>query len=886
MMGTAVMAPAGRRGQRRDRVRQLFERSADLDLLHAGFDGARQGAGGTVVVCGSAGMGKTSLVQYFLAGLEDATVFVGGCDDLIAPRSFGPFRDMARTSGLLDDELIRNPNREDLLAGLMDVLDRPSRPAVVVVEDAHWADDASIDVLRYLTRRIISMHALLVITLRDREVDRSHPVRNLLAGPTSTAPDRIDLRALSLDAVTDMVDLARAEGHACDLEPSALHEVSGGNPYLAVQLVLAQPGDAARSARETLVARAERLSPAGREVLQVLSVLPEGADPTVARLLFGDHPGALHEAEGSGLLTSTTDRIRFRHELGRTAIVESLSFGERMASTNRVLDALVSSGADPTLLVHLSRAAGDGRRATRFAVEVLDDGLAPTNHREIWKLTRIALECTIDLSPERIGALHLAAARSGRVANHHAEAVAHAEQAVELATEHGADDDTLASAWLTLAMTRAANGDHHRSAEALGRAEELLERGPVTERWVRCNTLLASAALIAGDVDTAVARTTESVKLADTNGWPHELTYALGVRSIAVGGPVTEPGRADMRRALELGAQHGPPDRHAANLHNQSVLLLRNAETAAAEDLVDEAERYSREHGLDNLLFHARVQRAHILIHQGRTAEAEALVEELVEQATDPGSIKASADAALARIWTRRGDPMAEGLVERAWADAVATGEIQKIAIAGVSRLEHLWLQGHDEPLLRFARHLAGLGERHGHHRLRADALRALMRLGEPVEPFDGCPRPLAAALAGDHRRAAELWEEAGQPYERALELVESTDTSIAFEGLRLLDRAGATRTADLVRQRLRVRGFQGVPRGPRKSAAGAVPVLTDRQADVLRLIAKGMTNQQIADELFVARRTVDNHVSAILSRLGADDRHQAVDEAGAQGLL
>ncbi|MEM9562800.1 MAG: AAA family ATPase [Actinomycetota bacterium] len=882
-------------------MRQLLERADDLHVLESSFASACEGAGGTVVICGSAGMGKTSLVQRFLADLDrtddvdggrgasgarGATVFLGGCDDLIAPRSFGPFRDMARTSGLLDDELVRNPNREDLLAGLMDVLDRPTRPAVMVVEDAHWADDASIDVLRYLSRRLISMHALLVVTLRDREVDRSHPVRGLLAGPTSTAPERIDLRPLSLTAVTEMVDHVRADGRQPELEPRALHEVSGGNPYLVVQLLLADPGDAARSARETLVARAERLSPEGREVLQVLSVLPDGADPTVARLLFGDDPAALHEAEGSGLLTSTTDRIRFRHQLGRTAIIESMSFGERMASTNQVLDALISSGADPSLLVHLSRAAGDGRRATRFAIEVLDDGLAPTNHREIWKLTRIALECTTDLTPMRIAELHLAAARSGRVTNNHAEAVTNAEQAVDLLTEHGTDDPTLASAWLTLAMTRAATGDHHRSAEALHRAKELLDHGAVTDEWVRCNTLMASAALIAGDVDGSVARATESIELADTNGWTQELVYALGVRSAAVGGPVTGAGAADMERALRLGAVHGPPDRHAANLHNQSVLLLRNAETARAEELVDEAERYSREHGLDNLLFHAQVQRAHILINQGRTGEAEALVNELVERATDPGSIKASADAALARIWARRGDPTAAPLVERAWTDAVATGEIQKIAIAGLTRLEHEWLQGDDESLRRFANHLAGLGERHQHHRLRADALRMLMRLGEPVEPFDGCPRPLAAALAGDHRLAAELWAEAGQPYERALELVESTDTPIAFEGLRLLDRAGATRTADLLRQRLRGRGVQGVPRGPRKSADGAVPVLTDRQADVLKLIATGMTNQQIADELFVARRTVDNHVSAILSRLGAEGRHEAVEEAAAQGLL
>jgi DNA-binding CsgD family transcriptional regulator/tetratricopeptide (TPR) repeat protein len=859
---------------------ELLERSDDVELLNRAFERAKLGAGGTIMICGTAGIGKTSLVHAFVGQLGDeATVFQGGCDDLIAPRSFGPFRDMARTSGLLSDEMAVNPNREDLLSDLLTILNRPSCPAVMVIEDAHWADDASIDVMRYLARRIVSMHAMVIVTLREGEVNRDHPVRRLLTGPTSTAPIRLDLRPLSLDAVC-----ALAQGSA--LEPEYVHLVSGGNPFLVREMFAADHEDATRSARETLVARAERLTPAGRSVLQILSVLPEGADPSVARMLFGDEAGALHEAEGSGLLESTTDRIRFQHELGRNAVISAMSFSERMAATNKVLTALVEVGADPTSLVHISRAAGDGRRATRFALDILDHGLAPNNHREAWQLTCIALECTTDLSPGEVAALHLSAAKAGRATNNHADAVEHAEKAIAILGEDGTDDAALASAWLTLAIMRRAAGDNNRAIVALRNAKERLDHNPGTEEWLQCNTLLAASALIGGEIEESVDLASQSIELAEANGWMHGLVYALGVRGVARGGPATPEGRSDMEQATRLGAVHGPPDRHAANLHNLSVLHLRNGDTAEAEQLVDEAERYSQEHGLDNLLFHSQVQRAHVYIQQGRTADAETIITDCMEAASDPGSIRASADAALARILGRRGEPSAGELVEQAWSEALATGEVQKIAVAGITRMEYLWLQGEDESLRQLARHLAELGHRHQHHRLRADALRTLMRLGEEVEPFDGCPAPLAAALGGDHRRAAELWEDAGQPYERALELVESIDASFAFEGLRLLDRTGATRTADLVRYRLRSRGFHGVPRGPRKSSDGGVPVLTDRQIDVLRLIAQGLTNQEIADELFVARRTVDNHVSAILNRLGVEGRHEAVQEAVTRDLI
>ncbi|MDH3303273.1 MAG: LuxR C-terminal-related transcriptional regulator [Acidimicrobiia bacterium] len=859
---------------------RLLERSAELDLLDHCLEGARRGAGGTVMICGAAGLGKTSLVQTFLAAehAEPPTILHGGCDDLLAPRSFGPFRDMAQSSGLLPDEVVSGPNREDLLSALTAILDRPSRPAVVVIEDAHWADDASIDVMRYLARRIVTMHAMMVITLRDEEITRTHPVRRLLTGPTSCAPIRIDLAPLSPGAVAD---LARNS----PLDPGHLHSVTGGNPFLVRELLTADHEDAARSARATLVARAERLSAEGRAVLLMLSVLPEGVDAAAARVLFGDAADALHEAERSGLLVSTADRIRFRHELGRNAVMSSMSFSERMEATNKVLSALLEVGADPTSLVHISRAAGDARRATRFALEVLEDGLAPNNHREAWRLTRIALECTTELSAREIATLHEQAARAGQVTNNHAEAVVHAEKAVAVLTDDGADDHTLASALLTLATTRRLVGDRQRSTEAIRQAQELLSDDSASKEWVACNTMLAGAAFLDGDLDRSIDLAAESVAVAEANEMMHELVHGLGLRAIATN-VCTSEGEQDMNRAIELGAVHGPPERHAANLYNYSVQCRLAADIERAEHYIDESERFANDHGLDNIVFHARVQRAHILIQRGRTDEAETVINDCLAEAVDPGAIKTSADAALARIWTRRGDPRAAELVERSWSEALDTGESQKIAVAGITRLEHLWLQGDDEALLEAARNLAEFGLRHRHHRLRAEALRHLMRLGEKVEPFEHCPPPLAAALAGNHRRAAELWDEAGQPYERALELLESTDASIAFEGLRLLDRTGATRTADLIRHRLRRRGFQSVPRGPRKSAEGAMPVLTDRQIDVLKLIAKGLTNSEIADELFVARRTVDNHVSAILSRLGVEGRHEAVTEAVSRGML
>ena len=883
-----------------DSANELHERASELATLDACFERAKRGDGNSVFVGGAAGTGKTSLVHAFLASIDvesQPLVLAGGCDDLIVPRAFGPFRDMASTTGLLADELVTDPNLEDLLAGLLSLLTRPNRPAVVVVEDAHWADDASIDVMRFLSRRLISLHAMLIVTAREPETSGANAVSGLFAGSSSSAPTRLNLGPLSLDAVKAM-----CAGSALNakLDAPHLHQISGGNPLLIRRLLAADPEDATRLARRNLMTGVERLSTDGRAVLQTLAVLPDGADPTLARILFADRPASLHEAETSGLLASSTDHIRFQSELAKTAVAEAMSFGERMAATDSVLAALTETGTDPMALVHIARAAGDGQRATALAVDALDHRLSANDYHEMWTLARIGLECTSELSSQRIASLHTVAASAGRTIGRHAEALGHAERAVQLrskdtSTDGREPDDQrmLASAWMALADLQGDGGDHLRARTSIRTAKNLLESDTESREWTQAVIRQAAAQLRGGDRGRSVELASAGIAQAEANGWHGEAINGLCVRGVAYGSSQTAEGAADLDRAVELGAIHGPPEQYLSALLEQAAGHLQNAETAEAELLTGEVERECQEHGLDRLRFRAGVLLAQVFLVRGRTAEAERLATKLAAAEVDPGASKALAEAVIARIRVRRADEGAGDLVDQVWNAAVKTGEIEMLAFTGISRLEHRWIEGDEDGLRQYARYLAGLGERHDHHRLRAEALRALQRIGdapalgdEPGRIFDGCPGPFVSSLAGDHLRAAELWEQAGEPFARALELVEAKEAAVAFEGLRLLDRTGASRIADLARHRLRGRGLQGVPRGPRQSANGSVPVLTGRQLEVLRLIARGRTNAQIADELFVARRTVDNHVSAILSRLDVDGRTQAVETAISRQLI
>lgn len=223
----------------------------------------------------------------------------------------------------------------------------------------------------------------------------------------------------------------------------------------------------------------------------------------------------------------------------------------------------------------------------------------------------------------------------------------------------------------------------------------------------------------------------------------------------------------------------------------------------------------------------------------------------------------------------RQGSAEAPELLVTAWANAESARALPAMVAAAVAAAEQAWLTGQDS-LADHARALLARTEGPGRERERGELLRWLHRLGDPVGPFPGCPEEYAAGLRGDWRAAAAAWERIGAPYERALELTGSGEPGPILEGLAVLDALGARPAAALVRARLRGMGLHRVPRGPQQATRANPAGLTDRQLEILRLVAAGRTNPEIAATLVLSVRTVDHHVSAVLQKLGVASRRDA----------
>ena len=222
-----------------------------------------------MVVGGEAGIGKTALVASVCEAVGSRRVLWGACDPLVTPRTLGPLRDVARDAGgALSDALEADGSRESLLAAVLDELTR-SR-SILVVEDVHWADDATLDLVALLGRRLARSRGCLVMTCRTEALTERPEVRRALGAIPPEVLRRIEPAPLSETAVET---LARRTGRPA----RDLHQVSGGNPFFVTE-VLAAPSDAVPvTIRDAVAVRVGALGPEARAVTEIAAVVP-GSD--------------------------------------------------------------------------------------------------------------------------------------------------------------------------------------------------------------------------------------------------------------------------------------------------------------------------------------------------------------------------------------------------------------------------------------------------------------------------------------------------------------------------------------------------------------------------------------------------------------------------------
>jgi len=860
---------------------QLLERDAFLDSLAGYADEALLGQGRVVLLGGEAGVGKTALLEAFQELMPAARWAWGACDDLSTPRPLGPIYDVARDlGGGLHDALKQGAAREELFEALLAALGAGDELTVVVIEDLHWADAATLDLLKQVARRLTTTRVLLLLSYRDDELAEGSKLRRLLGDVSSFR----GTRRMALPALSERAVRSAAEGTGFDGDE--LFRLTRGNPYYLSELLAGDGDDVPVSVRDAVLARAARLGTDGRRSLDVAAVVGTRPDLAVLNAVPGVTPAGLDDCVRSGLLVESDGALAFRHDLTRLAIEGALPLHRRTALHAAVLLVLADCG-DEARLAHHADLAADADSVLRHAPAAAVAAARVGAHIEAAAQYRRAIRYADKLPTRERAELLDALGFETSLTDDWEESMVVREQALALWREVG-DELRIGDALRKLVPCLVRVG---RGAEAPATSEEAvahLEKLPPSPELAGALLSLAMTRHGQGNLQEALELCRASRELGRTLGLPDLVVDALNIEGYTLHTLGLE-GLPLLREAVELALGLGLDAQIARSYTNLHELLCITWHVAEAEALYRDAIAYVEAHDVATWGACLRGDAASFLLQQGRNGEARALNDQLL------GTKLPSLANSLAPLTTSGLMHARAGDTEAAWPAldealqvACGIGEPTYILRVHIARAEARWVERN--PLGCAEETRAGVMALTGPDPWEVGpALGWCRRAGVAFDPPDSWPAPAAPwalELARDHRAAADEWDRLGARYLAAMALAFSEQESDLRDAVDRFVVLAAPAVEARVRQRLREIGADTVPAGPRASTRAHPAGLTRREGDVLEGLARGLSNAEIAKELYLSERTVEHHVSNVLAKLGVGSRAEAAREAQERGLL
>lgn len=855
----------------------LLERHSLLAELRNWLADAVAGSGAVVCLLGEAGVGKTALLREFVAE-ADVRVLWSSCEDFATPDALGPLRDWAREAGwdlaeIADEE----SGKLAIFSGVLSALGEDC--TLAVIEDLHWADDATLDLVKYLGRRIASERLLLLVSVRDDNLDAPRRVRHALSRIPADLKASLRVPRLSADAVDR---LAREAGR----DAAGIFEVTGGNPFFVTE-ILKDTQTLPSTVRDAVLTRFDRLPEAGRVAVKAVAIFPRRVENWLLRQLCPQDDGkGVDEAVTAGMLVMDTDGYSFRHEIARRVIEDSMP-AERRVQLNRAALDLLRKAPGTTLarLVHHADVAADATAISTFAPRAAAEASRVGAHREAARHYLTALKYAITFEVEKRAALYEDCSFELHLVGRMQQAIESRSSSVELRRLLGqriAEGDGLR--WLS--RFHYFNGNRVEAERYAEEALSVLEKEPAGPELAMAHSNLAQLAALEDDAPLALERGNSAVVIARQLGRPDILAHALNNMGTAQRWTDPPAARHNLARSLQLALENDLHEHAARAYTNAAFVEMGWRENSRAHGLFDRGLAYCEARDLQSWHSYMSGCRAELLLREGKWNEAAGIALEVIADDGVPKLSKFPAMAALARIRVRRGDPDAVDLLAEMKGFLENGMEAPRFLSYAVVAAERAWLA-------------AGRNTVDGELVAKAHALAA--RTGDPwvlgeivfwgnklgVAGLDATneARPHQLLESGRWAEAETAWRDLRAPYEQALALLHGNENAQRC-GLAKLEDMGARSAADRFRGEMRKAGVRRIPRGPHAATRANHFGLTRRQMEVLRLIDRGLSNVQIGERLFVSAKTVDHHVSAILAKFEARTRGEAAARARATGLI
>ena len=863
---------------------ELIERDEFLGLLQSAFTAVATGEGHCIFICGEAGIGKTSLVKAFRRTLKkEQPFFQGTCDALFTPRPLAPLYDII-------PQLKMNPlhqrsgmtERTRLFGDFFQDLSNRSSPVVIVFEDIHWADEATLDFIKFLSRRITQTSSLFICTYRDNEISSHHPLRNVLGQLAPDSFTRIQLPVLSKQAVEK---LAVEKGYSGE----NVYSISGGNPFYVNEILASYSEGVPENIRDSILSVYNRQEEATRQLWENLAVLPTGFEISYLQKMDIGFTAAAETAIDSGILIVKEGQIWFKHELYRRTIETSLSPLKRIALNKKILDLFrdrFEEKGEIERIIHHAKNANEYDTVVKYAPLAARQAAAVGAHIEAARLYLSAIEYYQSKDSSVLIQLYESYAYECYLTNQIKDAIIYTGKSLQLWKEKG-DEEKTGNSLRFLSRLWWFDGSRKNAEDYAMQAIAILDKQPDSATKAMAYSNMSQLKMLSEETAPCIFWGEKAIAIAKDLGNQDILCHALNnVGAVRMKTAATEQeGRERLQESLDIALKnryHEHAARAYTNLGSGSVTMKNYV---PGKKIIDEGIQYCEENDLDSWTNYMSSLKARILLETGQWAAAYRIADNLLKNERQAGINKIVALAVIATIHMRRGNNEALPLLLKAKESAFETKESQRIVPALVALLEYEWIYGtifieatDIEQALEITKGAESIIERNDLAFWLRMAGRGDISL---LKRYAGYEMNKPA----DAIKAATAWKEKECPYQQALALFKTGDDG-KRKAIAIVHELGATAVYEKLKMDMRSSGIKSIPRGARKTTLSNPAQLTDRELDIIQLLKEGLRNKEIAARLFISAKTVDHHISSILFKLDVNTRAKAVQEAARLQIL
>jgi len=857
---------------------ELIERAEHLTALHDKYKDMAAGEGHCIMLSGEAGIGKTALVRAFCQEhRHHAKVYLGTCDALFTPRPLAPVYDIIWQiwEDFPDD-------RSTLFSNFLQRFDQQTGPSLLVFEDIHWADEATIDFIKFLARRITRLRCLFILTWRDEEIHAGHPLKQLLGQLPPHSFTRLQLSPLSRTAVES---LAKTRGYRGE----DVYGISGGNPFYVNEILASYSPGIPDNIKDSILSVFNRLDAAARQVCELLSILPTGLETNYLEELEPQYATALAACLETKIILLKDKRLFFKHELYRRTIESALSPFVRIKLNGRILTSFrerFENNGEIERIIHHAKNANDHETVVQYAPRAARQAATMGAHTEAAKLYFTAIEYYPGKDPETLVTLYEPYAYECYLTNRMREAIIY-QQKVAAIWQEKSDPERLGDALWFLSRLWWFDGNRRQAERFAQEAINTLADRPSSRPKAMTFSNMSQLKMLSDQTVECIHWGEKAIRIAGELGDEEILSHAYNnVGSVQMRVPTYRQKGLDLlRRSLDIALRRHFHEHAARAYTNMASNAIQLKDYPLATTVLNDGIRYCEELELDSWRTYMLSWKARLLLDTGRWAEATATAEQLIRSETQASIVKILALIVIGTIRMRKGETDALPLLLEARTKAFEAMELQRVLAALTALLEYEWITGQAILEKTAIEYVIGLISQGGTMRESSEFDYWLWKVRRSQIPWHEVHDSYRADDPAMAIKTAAAWEHLGCPYEQALFLFEG-DEDAKRDAIAIVHRLGATAVYEKMKLGMRSEGIRSIPRGSRKSTRENPALLTERELGVLELLKEGLPNKEIGSRLYISAKTVDHHISAILSKLDVDSRSKAVREAIRRGIV